>query len=67
MHRRFTPVTVCLIHDAVWTAKHTHKSLVLVGASSSIPEDLSADATLFFCPTPDVDEMEHLVDAITAT
>ncbi len=64
MHRHFTPVIVRLIRDAVWTVKHTRKSLVFVGASSSIPDDLRADATLFLYPTPDVDEMERLVDSV---
>ena len=64
MHRHFTPVIVRLIRDAVWTVKHARKSLVFVGASSSIPDDLRADATLFLYPTPDVDEMERLVDAV---
>ncbi|TAN35250.1 MAG: hypothetical protein EPN23_11400, partial [Verrucomicrobia bacterium] len=64
MHRHFTPVIVRLIRDAIWTVKHTRKSLVFVGASSSIPEDLSADATLFYYPSPDMAEMEHLVDEI---
>lgn len=64
MHRHFTPVIVRLIRDAVWTVKHTRKSLVFVGASASVPEELSADATLFFYPPPDMAEMERLVDEI---
>lgn len=64
MHRHFTPVIVRLIRDAVWTVKHTRKSLVFVGASASIPEDLSADATLFLYPPPDMAEMERLVDEV---
>lgn len=66
MQRHFTPVIVRLIRDAVWTVKHTRKSLVFVGSSASIPEDLGADATLFFYPPPDVAEMERLVDEIAA-
>ena len=64
MHRHFTPVIVRLIRDAIWTVKHTRKSLVFVGASASIPEDLISDATLIFYPSPDMAEMEHLVDEI---
>lgn len=64
MHRHFTPVIVRLIRDAVWTVKHTRKSMVFVGASSSIPEELRADATLLFYPTPDMDGMGHLLDAV---
>jgi len=64
MHRHFTPVVVRLIRDAVWTVKHTRKSLVFVGASASIPEDLSSDATLFFYPPPDMADMELLVDEV---
>lgn len=66
MQRHFTPVIVRLIRDAVWTVKHTRKSLVFVGESASIPEDLSADATLFYYPPPDMAEMERLVDEIAA-
>ncbi len=66
MHRHFTPVIVRLIRDAVWTVKHARKSLVFVGASASVPEDLSADATLFFYPPPDMVEMERLVDEVAA-
>lgn len=64
MHRHFTPVIVRLIRDAVWTVKHTRKSLVFVGASASLPEELSADATLLYYPPPDMAEMERLVDEI---
>lgn len=64
MHRHFTPVIVRLIRDAIWTVKHMRKSLVFVGASASIPEDLSSDATLFFYPPPDMAEMERLVDEV---
>ena len=64
MHRHFTPVIERLIRDAVWTVKHTRKSLVFVGSSAAVPEDLRADATLLFYPAPDADEMERLVDAV---
>lgn len=64
MQRHFMPVIVRLIRDAVWTVKHTRKSLVFVGESASIPEDLGADATLFLYPPPDMAEMERLVDEI---
>ncbi|MBI5658432.1 MAG: AAA family ATPase [Nitrosomonadales bacterium] len=64
MHRHFTPVIERLIRDAVWKVKHTRKSLVFVGARAQVPEDLSADATLLFYPTPGADEMEHLVDEV---
>ena len=66
MQRHFTPVIVRLIRDAIWTVKHTRKSLVFVGASASIPEDLISDATLIFYPSPDMAEMERLVDEVAA-
>lgn len=67
MHRQFTPVTVRLIRDAVWTVKRTRKSLVFVGPSATVPEELAADATLLFYPPPDAAEMERIVDAVAAT
>lgn len=66
MHRHFTPVIERLVRDAVWKVRHTRKSLVFVGAQATVPEDLSADATLLFYPTPGADEMEHLVNTVSA-
>lgn len=66
MHRHFTPVVVRLIRDAVWTVKRARKSLVFVGPSPVIPEELAADATLLFYPPPVLPELERLV-AATAT
>ncbi|WP_435626901.1 protein kinase domain-containing protein [Candidatus Ferrigenium straubiae] len=66
MQRHFTPVIVRLIRDAVWTVKHMRKSLVFVGASAEVPEELGADATLFYYPPPDLAEMERLADEVAA-
>lgn len=64
MHRHFTPVSVRLIRDAVWMVKRARKSLVFVGPSDTIPEELAADATLLFYALPDVTEMGRVVDAV---
>lgn len=66
IHRHFTPVTVRLIRDAIWTVKRARKSLVFVGPSASLPEELTADATLLHYPPPDSAEMERLVDGVAA-
>ena len=61
MHRHFTPVSVRLIRDAVWTVKRARKSLVFVGPSPEIPEELASDATLLFYPPPLLPELEELL------
>jgi ATP-dependent 26S proteasome regulatory subunit len=61
MHRHFTPVSVRLIRDAVWTVKRARKSLVFVGPSPEIPEELASDATLLFYPPPMLQELEDLL------
>ncbi len=66
MQRQFTPVCVRLIRDAIWTVKRARKSLVLVSPSATIPEELSADATLVVYPLPGLEEMERLVMQIAA-
>ncbi len=63
MHRHFTPVVVRLIRDAVWTVKRARKSLVFVGPSPVIPEELTADATLLHYPPPALAELERLAAA----
>ncbi len=64
MHRHFTPVSVRLIRDAVWTVKRARKSLVFVGPSASIPQELASDATLLFYPPPQLSELEALVTRV---
>jgi hypothetical protein len=66
MHRHFTPVVVRLIRDAIWTVKRARKSLVFVGPSPVIPEELAADATLLFYPPPELPELERLVEDTAA-
>ena len=65
MHRHFTPVSIRLIRDALWTVKRARKSLVFVGPSHPLPDELLADATLMYYPPPDVGEMERLVESTT--
>lgn len=68
IHRHLTPVCVRLIRDAVWTVKRKRKSLVFVGPSGSLPEELMADATLLYYPPPELPELEALVgEAAAAT
>jgi len=67
MHRHYTPVIARLIRDAIWTVKHTRKSLVFVGPPALMPEELRADATLLLYPPPDQAEMESLVDEVALT
>ncbi len=66
MHRHFSPVVVRLIRDAIWTVKRARKSLVFVGPSPVIPEELAADATLLFYPPPELPELERLVEDTAA-
>ena len=66
IHRHFTAVSVRLIRDAIWTVKRARKSLVFVGPSGSLPEELESDATLLFYPPPELPEMEQLVEQAAA-
>jgi AAA+ superfamily predicted ATPase len=64
IHRHFTPVTIRLIRDAIWTVKRSRKSLVFVSPSPVVPEELAADATLLFYPPPDLSELESVVETV---
>ncbi|CAK0755236.1 hypothetical protein CCP3SC5AM1_200017 [Gammaproteobacteria bacterium] len=66
IHRHFTPVCLRLIRDAVATAKRIRKSMVFLGPPTTIPEELMADATLLFYPSPDVAALGNLVETIAA-
>lgn len=66
MHRHFTPVTVRLVRDAVWTVKRQRKSLVFVSPQPTIPAELHSDTTLIYFDLPDMSDMETLVDALAA-
>ena len=61
IHRHFTPVSVRLVRDAVWTVKRARKSLVFIGPTGGLPEELHADATLLDYPPPELPELERLV------
>jgi len=64
MHRHFTPISVRLIRDAVWTVKRKRKSLVFISPALAIPDELAADTTLLFYDTPDAAELARLVDRV---
>ncbi len=61
MHRHFTPISVRLTRDAIWTVKNQRKSLVLVSPTPVLPPELEKDATLLAFPPPDVDALRELV------
>jgi hypothetical protein len=64
MHRHFTPITVRLVRDAIWTVKRQRKSMVFVSPVPTIPEELHSDTTLIFFDLPDMTDMEALIDAL---
>ncbi len=64
IHRHFTPVTLRLIRDAIWTVKRRRKSLVFCSPVASVPDDLRADATLLFYDPPEVGELQVLVSRL---
>jgi len=66
MHRHFTPVTIRLIRDAIWTVKRQRKSLVFVSPVASLPEELSADATLVSYPAPEMERLRQIVSQVHA-
>lgn len=66
MHRHFTPVTIRLIRDAIWTVKRQHKSLVFVSPVASLPQELQVDATLVSYPPPEMDRLRELVSQVHA-
>ncbi len=64
MHRHFTPVSVRLIRDAIWTVKRQRKSLVFVSPVASLPQELEADATLVSYPPPEMERLRQVVEAV---
>lgn len=62
MHRHFTPISVRLIRDAIWTVKRQRKSLVFVSPVVNLPAELEADATLISFPHPEMERLRELVD-----
>lgn len=66
IHRHFTPVSVRLVRDAIWTVKRQRKSLVFVSPVISLPEELQTDATLLSYPAPDMDRLRQLVGEVHA-
>lgn len=64
IHRHFTPVTVRLIRDCVWTVKRQRKSLVFISPDLRLPEELRSDTTLLFFDLPDMTDLEGLADAL---
>jgi ATP-dependent 26S proteasome regulatory subunit len=66
MHRHFTPVSVRLIRDAIWTVKRQRKSLVFVSPVASLPPEIEADATLVSFPPPAMERLREVADAVEA-
>ncbi len=64
MHRHFTPVSVRLVRDAIWTVKRQRKSLVFVSPAAVLPPELEADATLVSFPLPDMRDMGEVAGEI---
>ncbi|MDA0578759.1 MAG: protein kinase [Verrucomicrobia bacterium] len=64
MHRHFTPVSVRLIRDAVWTVKRQRKSLVFVSPVLNLPAELEADVTLLSFPPPDMERLRDVVGGV---
>jgi AAA+ superfamily predicted ATPase len=60
MHRHFTPVSVRLVRDAIWTVKRQRKSLVFLSPEPVLPPELQAEATLLSFPLPDADALGEL-------
>lgn len=66
IHRHFTPVTIRLIRDAIWTVKRKRKSLVFISPHASLPEELMADATMILYDLPEMDDLRALVDKMAS-
>lgn len=66
MHRHFTPISVRLIRDAIWTVKRQRKSLVFVSPVLSLPPELESEATLVSFPPPEMERLRQVVDAVRA-
>jgi len=64
IHRHFTPVSVRLVRDAIWTVKRQRKSLVFVSSVVSLPQELQSDASLLSYPVPDMDRLRQLVEEV---
>ena len=64
IHRHFTPVTVRLIRDCIWTVKRQRKSLVFIGPDLRLPDELRCDTTLLFFDLPDMTDLQGLADAL---
>jgi ATP-dependent 26S proteasome regulatory subunit len=62
MHRHFTPISLRLIRDAIWTVKRQRKSLVFVSPILSLPPELEAEATLVSFPPPEMERLREVVD-----
>ena len=66
IHRHFTPVTLRLIRDAIWTVKRQHKSLIFVSPVPEVPDEIRADATLLFYDLPDLNALQEIVSRLQA-
>lgn len=66
MHRHFTPVSLRLIRDAIWTVKRKRKSLVFLTPVVQIPEEIQGDATLLFYDLPTVSDLQDVVTQVHA-
>jgi serine/threonine protein kinase len=66
MHRHFTPVSLRLIRDAIWTVKRKRKSLVFLSPVVQVPEDIRGDATLLFYDLPEVSDLQDVVARVHA-
>ncbi len=66
MQRHFTPVSVRLVRDAIWTVKRQRKSLVFVSPEPTLPPELQAEATLLSFPLPDTGALGELASEIHA-
>lgn len=64
MHRHFTPISVRLIRDAIWTVKRQRKSLVFVSPVLNLPAELETDATLVSFPPPEMERLREVVDEV---
>ena len=64
MHRHFTPVSIRLVRDAIWTVKRQRKSLVFVSPVLSLPTELQTEATLISYPPPEMERLRAVVDEV---
>jgi len=66
MQRHFTPVSIRLVRDAIWTVKRQRKSLVFVSPEPTLPQELEAEVTLLNFPLPDTAALGELATGIHA-